>query len=166
MVMSPPQFRAVILAVALAAALTLAACADLAPTDPSSSPDARSGSPPALAAAEDATDPNVLGRRVPGFGGFFFDQEGRPTAYLQQPAHRSQLEEALSRFLLAEGLDASSLRVLPADFDLLRLDGWFAKAAPVALSLTGAVYADLDEASNRLRIGAEPAALEAIRVES
>jgi hypothetical protein len=143
--------------------LALAACADPVPTGPSFSRDARTSRSLAGATAGDSGDPNLLGRAVPGFGGFFFDEAGAPTAYLRDPARRPQLERALSMFLLSEGISATPLHVLHADFDFVQLEGWFEAAAPAAMSVIGAVFADLDEASNRLRIGVERDALQRVR---
>ena len=42
-----------------------------------------------------------------------------------------------------------------------RLDDWFAKVSPAALAVPGAVFVDLDEASNRVRIGVEHPAAQA-----
>jgi hypothetical protein len=143
--------------------LALAACAEPVPTAPSFSTDPRTSSSPAGATTGGPGDPNVLGRAVPGFGGFFFDDAGTPTIYLRDLAQRPQLERALSPFLLSEGLSATPLRVLQADFDFVQLDAWFERAAPAAMSVAGAVFADLDEGSNRLRIGAERSALPSVR---
>jgi hypothetical protein len=148
---------------ALAGALALAACAEPLPTDPTSRLDLRPTARDASLTSGEPDDPNVLGRAVPGFGGFFLDEQGTPTVYLREPRRRPQLERALSPYLLNEGLQAASLRVLPASFELGELESWFGKAGPAALSVAGAVYADVDEASNRLRIGVENAALGSVR---
>lgn len=98
-------------------------------------------------------DPVGLARGVPGFGGFFLDGGGRPTVYLADAAQRGSASRALSPFLQAHGLDPADLQVRPADFAYDRLERWFDALSPEALNLPGTVYTDLDEASNRLRIG-------------
>ena len=108
-----------------------------------------------------AEDPVTLARGVRGFGGFFVDREGAPTIYLADAGDRGAAERALAPFLAARGIDASRLRVLHADFEYARLETWFDQASPDALSIPGAVFADLDEASNRLRIGVSNAAADA-----
>src|SRR5262245_49378363 len=141
------------------ALISFAACQDqsqpTAPTAPSQEPDLRQApqGPP--------DDPIALGRTVPGFGGFFFDPDGAPTVYLRDPSRRSAVAAALAPYFRAEDVDASRLRVLRGDFDYAQLDQWFAKVSPAALAVPGAVFADLDEASNRLRIGVEHAAAQA-----
>ncbi len=98
-------------------------------------------------------DPVSLARGVRGFGGFFLDPQGAPTIYLTDPAEVDAAAAALAPFLAARGVDRSRLQVRRADFDYARLESWFEAASPEALSVPGAVFADLDEASNRLRVG-------------
>lgn len=145
--------------VAVAAVVLAAACTDHSgPTEPAGP------SAPPIQPLSSATwqgqpdDPNALARSVAGFGGFFFDAAGTPTIYLTDPRSRGQVERALGPFLQARGLSSSQLQVRRAAFDYARLEGWFAVLAPAALAVPGAVFADLDEASNRLRIGVEHAA--------
>ena len=57
----------------------------------------------------------------------------------------------------SEGFAPSQLRVLKGDFEYLRLDDWFNRAAPLVLGQPGIVLVDLDEGSNRVRIGVERA---------
>jgi hypothetical protein len=141
------------------ALIVSSACQDqsqpTAPTAPSQEPDLRQApqGPP--------EDPIALGRTVPGFGGFYFDATGAPTVYLRDPGRRGAVAAALAPYFQAEGVDPSRLRVLRGDFDYTQLDQWFAKVSPAALAVPGAVFADLDEASNRLRIGVEHAAAQA-----
>jgi hypothetical protein len=146
----------------IAALIVSSACQDQsAPTGPVSTapePDLRQAS------QGPSDDPIVLGRSVPGFGGFYFDAAGIPTVYLRDPSRRRAVAAAMAPFFQAEGVDPSRLRVLKGNFDYAQLDGWFAKASPAALVIPGVVFADLDEASNRLRIGVEHgAALAGVR---
>jgi hypothetical protein len=148
--------RTVLRTLAIAAAILAAACTDdstpTAPTSPAGAP--------LLSKAQQgpSDDPNALGRSVAGFGGFFFDADGRPTVYLTDPGRRSLAERALAPFFQAHGLSPSQLAVRRGDFDYSRLETWFTDVAPAALAVPGSVFADLDEASNRLRIGVEHAA--------
>ena len=57
-------------------------------------------------------------------------------------------------------MTTSQLRILKGEFDYLQLNDWFTRASPAALAIPGAVFADLDEGSNRLRLGVETAAAE------
>ena len=112
-------------------------------------------------AQEPSPDPVALARAVPGFGGFFLDSNGRPAVYLSDPRQRAGAERALTGFARSEGSSPQQLQVLKGDFDYLALDGWFNRATPEALAVPGAVFTDLDERSNRLRIGVENEAAEA-----
>jgi hypothetical protein len=103
-------------------------------------------------------NPIALARGVPGFGGFFLDRAGRPTVYLTDPAQRGAAAAALAPFLRARGLDPARLEVARGNYEYARLQRWFGAASPAALSIPGAVFADLDEAGNRLRIGVANAA--------
>ena len=66
---------------ALAAGLSVlsASCSDQ--TDPATSADP-SPDPSFALRQGNPGDPNSLARAVPGFGGMFFDAQGRPTTYL------------------------------------------------------------------------------------
>lgn len=153
------RFSTMVRTLVVAAVIVSSACQDQSqptgPTAPSTEPDlSQAPQTPPL-------DPIALGRTVPGFGGFYFDASGSPTVYLRDPSRRAAVEAALAPFFRAQGLDPSQLRVLRGDFDYAQLDDWFAKASPAALAVPGAVFADLDEASNRLRIGVEHATAQA-----
>lgn len=149
----------------VAGAVLAGACTDSpAPTGPGEP--AVPSAHPALSNAQQLApdDPNALGRSVAGFGGFFFDDAGRPTVYLTDARGRAQVEGALAPFLQASGLSPSQLQVRHGELDYRRLESWFADLTPAALAVPGAVFADLDEASNRVRIGVEHAtALNGVR---
>jgi len=136
--------------------LLAAACQDLSqPTDPALRPQL-----PLARQQPSPDDPVALARGVRGFGGFFLDADGAPTVYLTDPAERGTAEQALRPFLQARSLP-SQLRVRQADFDYQRLEDWFASVSPEALAVSGAVFADLDEVRNRVRIGVAHGAAEA-----
>jgi hypothetical protein len=123
------------------------ACSDTTqPTSPSDLP----GN-----ALQQPDDPIALARQVPGFGGFFFDEQGTPTIYLKEANRRVTAERALQPFFSVRGVSPTSMRVLKADFDWVSLERWQATASTEALAKRGAVFVDADEASNRVRIGVE-----------
>ena len=103
-------------------------------------------------------DPVALARSVPGFGGFFVDEQGTPTIYLTDAAQRGAAERALTPWFSAQGRAPGTMRVRKADFDWAALDRWFTQASVEALGIQGVVFADADEARNRVRIGVEDAA--------
>jgi hypothetical protein len=147
------------LALAAAATVALGSCSDdttlpSAPSAPSAAPDL------ALTAAQQdlADDPVALARTVPGFGGFFVDEQGTPTVYLTNSGRRAAVERALGPWFRERNRPAAALRVLPARFAWTDLERWYAQASAEALAVPGAVFADADEAGNRVRIGVEHAA--------
>jgi hypothetical protein len=124
-----------------------------------SEPVAPSEAAPDLRAApqQPSADPNSLGRAVAGFGGFYLDAAGVPTAWLTDPRERGAAMRALAPWFAEQGLDPAQLKVLRGDFSYAQLDRWFEVASPETMAVPGAVFADLDEASNRLRFGVENA---------
>ena len=103
-------------------------------------------------------DPVALARSVPGFGGFFVDEQGTPTIYLKDAGQRGAAERALTPWFSARGRGVATMRVRKADFDWADLDRWFTQASPDALGVPGVVFTDADEARNRVHIGVEHAA--------
>ncbi len=137
--------------IAVAAVFLAAGCTDRnQPTAPSDQPDPLT---PSLRQGP-GDNPNALARGVRGFGGFFFDAQGRPTVYLKDAAERSNAERALAPYFRAQGL-GPSVQVRRGDFDWVELERWFAQASTEVLGQSGAVFVDADEASNRVRIGVE-----------
>src|SRR5215212_3515459 len=103
-------------ALAAGATVALGSCSDDA-TLPSA-PSAAAAPDLALTGAQQdlADDPVALARAVPGFGGFFVDEQGTPTVYLATPGRRAAAEQALGPWFRARGRPAAALRVLPARF--------------------------------------------------
>jgi hypothetical protein len=139
----------------VAGAGATAACNDdSSTTGPSPRPEPE---PPQLAQSQGVTlDPLLTqAQAVPGFGGFFLDQGGRPTVYLKDPGQRGAAEQALAGTLRALGKSPTDLTVMKGTYEYRQLHQWFTRAQPEALAVPGAVFADLDEGSNRLRLGVE-----------
>ena len=132
--------------------LLAGACSDT--TRPTSPSDPTHDMAP-IGAVQQSDDPIALARQVPGFGGFFFDEQGVPTIYLKEASRRGSAERALQPFFSVRGVNASALRVRKADYDWASLERWQGQASTQALSMRGTVYVDADEASNRVRIGVE-----------
>ncbi|HEX3233081.1 MAG TPA: hypothetical protein VHR41_02715 [Gemmatimonadales bacterium] len=95
---------------------------------------------------------------MPGFGGFFVDEQGRPTIYLKDATQRGAAEKALTPWFTSRGRNRAEMQVRKADFDWADLDRWFNQSSGEVLSVAGAVFTDADEARNRVRIGVEHAA--------
>jgi hypothetical protein len=154
------RLRTFTLALAAAAVtVALGSCSDdstlpSAPSAPSAAPDLALVGPQ----QDLADDPVALARAVPGFGGFFVDEQGTPTIYLTNPGRRAAAEQALGAWFRERSRPAAALRVLSARFAWSDLERWHAQASPEALAVPGAVFADADEAGNRLHVGVENAA--------
>jgi hypothetical protein len=88
-----------------------------------------------------------MGREIPGFGGLFYDAQGRPVVYLQEP-------ESAGRFALKSL--GRGVRLQQGDYDFEHLQGWRVALRP-ALALPGVVFLDVDETKNRVVIGFDPA---------
>lgn len=86
-----------------------------------------------------------MGREVPGFGGLFYDEQGRPNVYLLDP------QGAGGAVLKSLGPQA---RLLRGDYEFDRLLGWRRELRPL-LALPGVVYLDVDEAKNRVVLGVD-----------
>jgi len=137
-------------AFAAAATLAFAACQDN--TSPTS-PDAGQPSFQVQSAQGSELSAAGLDRQIPGFGGFFLDASGAPTVYLTPGAGRAPAERALGAYLNAHGLSTASVHVLQARYGWQQLERWYNAATPAALAISGAVFVDNDETSNRVRIG-------------
>jgi hypothetical protein len=146
--------RVSLVALVTGTTILASACSDTT-TQPTAPADQSPTSPDLRTAQQPAADPNALARSVPGFGGFFIDEQGTPTIYLKDAAQRGNAGRALGAWLQARGLDASAIRVLKGDFDWADLEQWQVRASEQVLGVAGAVFVDADEASNRVRIGVE-----------
>ena len=141
----------------VAALLALAACSD---QNQPSAPDM----PADLARAQgQADDANALARTVPGFGGFFYDAQGRPTMYLTTSTARGAAERALAPYLQKHGVATGRIQTRPAAHSWDQLERWHGRVSPSALAIRGAVYVDADEALNRITVGAERGAVGQVR---
>jgi hypothetical protein len=83
--------------------------------------------------------------------------------YLKNAAERANAQRALAPFFQHQGMSASQLRVLPAQYDFAKLEDWLSLTSSEVLSIPGAVFVDANEASNRITIGLERGALARVR---
>jgi hypothetical protein len=136
--------------VAAATALVAVGCTSDEPTGPGTAAD----QPPATV-RQGSGNPNELARGVRGFGGFFFDAQGRPTVYLKHASERGNAERALAGYLRAQRVDPAALQTRRGDYDWPQLERWFTMASAEVLARPGAVFVDADESANRVLIGVE-----------
>jgi hypothetical protein len=148
------QFRLLPLGITTAA-LTLAACQDNSPPTGPDNPLAATLAAVPAAQGPDLPSAAEFSRQVPGFGGFFLDRSGAPTVYLTRGSSRAPVERLLSGYLAGRGMPPSAVRVLEARYHWEQLERWQEAVSPEALAITGAVYVDDDETSNRVKIGVE-----------
>jgi hypothetical protein len=111
---------------------------------------------------------------VPGFGGMFFDEDGKLNVYMANQGERvsaqaseargARLEAALAVVFgtefIRQGVPAGQrpqINILDGAYDVLRLVEW-RTGLDRALSVPGVVFTDLDERHNRLKIGVEAGA--------
>ncbi len=128
-----------------AATVMAAACSDLpGPTSPAETPDQQLGAAPTVA---------DMDRAIPGFGGFFFAEDGRPTIYLMPGADVQRTTELLGPMLTAGGVGAGGLEVRQAQFAWRELDRWHDGITATVLGLDGVVWTDADESTNRVSVG-------------
>jgi hypothetical protein len=86
-----------------------------------------------------------IGRQIPGFGGLFYDGQGRPAVYLLDP------EGDGAAAVKSLGPD---VRVLRGDYEFESLLAWRHEIRPL-LGLPGVAFLDADEARNRVVVGVD-----------
>lgn len=148
----------------LIAPIFAAACDDtMPPTGPGASTPREAASPAApgqqKARGLEARFAEIE-RQVPGFGGYFYDADGALTAYVTDPRNEGQARAALAQ-LQREGKEKAGapVKVRQGRYAFGELSRWNEKLNGV-FAERGVVYTDLDEASNRLRVGVESLGLE------
>jgi hypothetical protein len=102
----------------------------------------------------------AVARQVPGFGGMFFDQDGTLQVYML--GQKGPADAALMAFLddviarevgKGERLSGAGVEILEGQYDFLDLHRWQQQTSPAMLALPEVVFTDIDETTNRLRIG-------------
>ena len=128
------------------AVLLLVACQDnqTSPRDPPSL------SLQAPTAAAEVPDQLAVAQAVPGFGGYYIDEAGRPTVWLTDPSRKAEAAAALAGFLDSFGWTAADLTVRQASYDWVQLNTWYAQSWTRVLAVNGAVSTDIDERTNTL----------------
>lgn len=81
-----------------------------------------------------------MAQQLPGFGGFFYDEQGRPNVYLADASSQLRLKSMFPEIVTLKG-----------DYDFKTLQGYRMELRP-ALDLQGVVALDVDERSNRVRV--------------
>ena len=128
----------------------LTACQDLqGPTGPEAPPQYAKATVAASGMAEQA----LIARAVPEFGGMYIDAQGRPTVYVTDMSEAADARASAARLAAEQGFGADEIVVVQGRYSYAQLNDAFERASHAALPLAGAVFADLDEAQNRVVVG-------------
>jgi hypothetical protein len=109
-----------------------------------------------------------LAGRIPGFGGYHLDREGRLTVRLVAPtterrsAARAVLMQVLSDRRFATGgkpFNLSDMRFAAAEYDFRQLRDYKNQVRPAVLGIRGVTLLDADEVRNRVVVGIESPAI-------
>ncbi|HYR10387.1 MAG TPA: hypothetical protein VEQ60_21610 [Longimicrobium sp.] len=112
----------------------------------------------------------ALAEEIPGFGGFYFDAQGRMVVMLTGAGTRQRAVSVLTQrvgarqFSLPGGrrrADIANARIVTARHDFLQLRRWRQAALEGVSAVPGMTYLDISESANRLVIGARDATAEA-----
>jgi hypothetical protein len=108
---------------------------------------------------------------VPGFAGFYLQEDGTPVMRLVDPSQRGAAERHLSQeFARARrnrlGGAPTQTIVLKANYDFAQLKGWAEKAEGL-LTRSDVYLVDIDEVNNRVHVGvADNSTIGAVRSEA
>jgi hypothetical protein len=94
---------------------------------------------------------------VPGFGGMYYDEQGRLVVRLVHASAAPAAERAIAAVFGREKLPAEGLVTAPATRTFPQLKALHGRVTPEVLSVAGAVLTDVDERTNRVAIGIERA---------
>lgn len=100
-----------------------------------------------------------LGKRVPGFGGLFFDEAGMLQVYMhdQEPVTQDlmhALSQAISDIVLQGAhLPPDRIGILQGPYKFLQLNQWHNQLRGPMLEISGVLLTNVDNARNRLLIG-------------
>jgi hypothetical protein len=129
------------------------------------SPDPRAGREPPRARSLDHEFADLTTRVPGGFGGWFYDQEGRPNVYLVDTTKRAGAVTALLPVLrdrqvsVAGGQrnrpDVANIVILQGQYDFATLLNWRGQIDGEAPRIPGITMTDVQERTNRVVVGVE-----------
>lgn len=105
-----------------------------------------------------------VGSRVPGFGGMFITYEGGAktlSVYVLRPSERttSEIERAVTEVLGHEYIPTGGIRLRQGKYEFLELKRLYDRSMSRVLGVPGVVFTEINQGSNRLRVGVESAAV-------
>jgi hypothetical protein len=101
-----------------------------------------------------------MATQIPGFAGMFFDQDGTLQVYMVD--HKGETNEAFMAFMEdvitrsvggGERMSHKGIEFRKAKYDFQELHRWHQQMSPDMLERTDVVFTDIDETTNRIRIG-------------
>ena len=93
-------------------------------------------------------------QKVPGFGGMFIDPDGRMAVYLLDTTKLDAARAAIEAVFGASTVPAAGVRALQGQYAVSQLKVWTERAGAL-LNSQGVTMVDLDEGTNRVKIGVE-----------
>lgn len=94
-----------------------------------------------------------VGRKVPGFGGFYLEEHSQSLViYLTDPAAKEAAIKALTEVFGPQLAQGRTVVIKTGEYSIEHLSGWYAKLQAIPL---GATWTDLDEARNRIALGVQ-----------
>jgi len=104
-------------------------------------------------------------RRVPAFGGMFFDENDNSIlyVYLLNPEQKVEAERAIAKVFGLERVPRGRIQVLQGQYSFLELKQWHDRLIDV-LVIPGVTLTDIDDAKNRLTIGLEKMDMRTLRI--
>ena len=93
-------------------------------------------------------------KKAPGFGGMFIDSDGRLAVYLLDIAQLADARSAIEAVFGSSRVPAAGIRAVQGQYVVSQLKAWTERAAAL-LKEPGVTMVDLDEGSNRVKIGVE-----------
>src|SRR5271165_703659 len=104
-----------------------------------------------------------VGARIPEFGGMFVDEEN-DTLYVYAVGGGQELaasfDAAITAVLGRDRPPQTRLKVLQGRYSFVQLKEWHDRMSTRVLSIPGTVLTEIDQTTNRLKVGVEKLALE------
>jgi hypothetical protein len=117
-----------------------------------------------------------VARQDPGFGGMFFDEDGRLTMFVQESVLQTpsgfgriagmslSVETTFQHHPMMDAAATQRANVVPAQYSFIDLYAWNETMKSSVLAIPGVVSTDIAEDRNRLRVGVEePQVAEQVR---
>jgi hypothetical protein len=144
-----------------ASAVFLAACQDVTTNPPELAPANAASAAPAPSIREEEAELHQLAAEVPGFGGYYFDENGETVAFVTDLARADQARAAVQARLARNPVAPRGGRVLVRQgrYTFPELAAWRDRITGPVVDIEGVESVDANEGRNRVVIGiSSPAA--------